>query len=201
MARPREFDIDAALDRAMEVFWAKGYEASSLHDLLEAMGIARGSLYKAFKDKRSIYLAALDRYDRTVVQAGVGLLTDPAAGDGAGRIRRFLEAACDAVALRNDRRGCFLCNAAVDRAPADPEIQAKIVAAMKRLERATERALKESRQARRWPTARRTRIARVIVNAYAGLRVLARSGYPADDLADIVEVTLQGCRLSVAGRI
>lgn len=201
MARPREFEIEAALDRAMEVFWAKGYEGSSLQDLLQAMGIARGSLYKAFQDKRSIYLAALDRYDRTVVQAGVNLLTDPAMGDGANRVRRFLEAPYDAVALRKDRRGCFLCNAAVDRAPADPAIQAQVVAIMKRLERSIEQALKESRQARRWSTVRRARVASVILNAYTGLRVLARSGYPADDLTHIVEATLQNCRLSAARKI
>ena len=65
MARPREFDIDQALDRAMGVFWEKGYEAASLQDLLKAMKIARVSLYKAFDDKRAIYLATLDRYDQT----------------------------------------------------------------------------------------------------------------------------------------
>lgn len=201
MARPREFDIDAALDRAMEVFWTKGYEGSSLQDLLGAMGIARGSLYKAFKDKRSIYLAALERYDDMIVQAAVDALTDSAVGDGAERIRRFLEAACDAVALGNDRRGCFLCNAAVDRAPADPAIEAKVVAMMKGLEHAIELALQESRQAKRWQTARRIRVARVIVNAYTGLRVLARAGYPATDLADTVEATLQCCQLSTGRSI
>jgi TetR/AcrR family transcriptional repressor of nem operon len=82
MARPREFDIDEALDRAMGVFWAKGYEGASLHDLLSAMQIARGSLYKAFHDKRSIYLAALDHYDYTVVQENVAALRDVKGGDG-----------------------------------------------------------------------------------------------------------------------
>ena len=67
MARPREFDIDEALERAMDVFWTKGYDGASLQDLLEAMNIARGSLYKAFQDKHSVYLAALDRYDRTEI--------------------------------------------------------------------------------------------------------------------------------------
>ena len=59
MGRPREFDVDKALDRAMGVFWQKGYEGASLQDLLHAMEIARGSLYKAFEDKHSIYLAPL----------------------------------------------------------------------------------------------------------------------------------------------
>ena len=91
MGRPREFEIDQALDRAMGVFWQKGYDGASLQDLLGAMQIARGSLYKAFEDKHSIYLATLDRYDRTVVEAGIAFLSDPEAGDGLTKIRTMLE--------------------------------------------------------------------------------------------------------------
>ena len=112
MGRPREFDIDQALDRAMGVFWQKGYEGASLQDLLGAMQIARGSLYKAFEDKHSIYLATLDRYDRTEVEAGIAFLCDPEAGDGLTKIRSMLES----VKSDKARRGCFLCNAAIDRA-------------------------------------------------------------------------------------
>ena len=195
MGRPREFDIDQALDRAMNVFWAKGYEGTSLQDLLEATDIARGSLYKAFKDKHSIYLAALDRYDRTVVQRAIDLLRDAELGDGAVRIRLFLEDACDAVARRRDRRGCLLCNAAVDQAPSDPETQAKVVAMLKRLERAIGMALKESKRAGGWMEKRRGQAALMVTNAYMGLRVLARAGYAAAELQTIVDATLQSCGL------
>ena len=197
MARPREFDIEEALDSAMQVFWAKGYEATSLPDLLAAMGIARGSLYKAFTDKRSIYLAALDRYDRTAVAEAAAMLQERGRGDGADRIRRLLKSAADAVALRNDRRGCLLCNAAVDQAPADPEAAVKVLAMMKRLERAIEAALADSRKAARWPAAKRAAGARVLTNAYMGLRVLARGGYPAAELEAIVSAAIEPYR---AGR-
>jgi len=63
MPRPREFDIDTALERAMQVFWAKGYESTSLDDLCEATGVGRSSLYSAFNDKRDLYLRALDHYE------------------------------------------------------------------------------------------------------------------------------------------
>ena len=63
MARTREFDREEALDRAMHVFWDKGYEATSLSDLLDAMGIARQSLYDTFGDKHALFLEALDRYE------------------------------------------------------------------------------------------------------------------------------------------
>jgi len=195
MARPREFDIDEALDRAMGVFWAKGYEGASLQDLLKAMKIARGSLYKAFHDKYTIYIAALDRYDRTVVQQVVEELRDPGNGDGIARIRGVLEGAREAVASRNDRRGCFMCNAAVDQAPADAKIRAKVMAMMKRLEQAFAVALKESKQAARWSAKRRAETARFLLNSYMGLRVLARSGYSAADLAGIIGACLQNWTL------
>src|SRR5260370_41193475 len=67
MARPREFDREEALERATEVFWAKGYASTSTDDLLTAMGIARQSLYNAFQDKRALYLEALERYQRTTI--------------------------------------------------------------------------------------------------------------------------------------
>src|SRR5882757_6578187 len=59
--RPREFDLDAALDKAVRVFRERGYHATSIADLTEAMNLASGSVYKAFKDKRTIFLAAFDR--------------------------------------------------------------------------------------------------------------------------------------------
>jgi TetR/AcrR family transcriptional regulator, transcriptional repressor for nem operon len=198
MARPREFDIDEALERAMNVFWAKGYEGASLRDLLDAMGIARGSLYKAFEDKRSIYLAALDRYDRTEIQRTVAALRDRSVGDGATRIRSFLEGARAAVVRRHDRRGCFLCNAAVDQAPADAEIQRQVLAMMKRMERAVADALGETTQAASWPAERRARTALTLTNAYLGLRVLARSGASPKDLAAVIRTAMEGCGLAAA---
>lgn len=187
MARPREFDIDKALDRAMGVFWMKGYEGASLEDLLKAMKIARGSLYKAFDDKRSIYLAALDRYDKTEVEEGIAFLRDPAAGDGLRRIRGMLESSKEDAT----RRGCFMCNAAVDQARFDSEVEAKVTGMLRRLEDAIAVALKQSRKGARWSAKRRAATAASLLNTYMGLRVLARSGYSADDLQVIIDATLR----------
>jgi AcrR family transcriptional regulator len=62
MGRPREFDTDAALEKAMRLFWAKGYEGTSVADLTETLGISKPSLYAAFGDKQSLFRAALERY-------------------------------------------------------------------------------------------------------------------------------------------
>ena len=188
MGRPREFDVDKALDRAMGVFWQKGYEGASLQDLLHAMEIARGSLYKAFEDKHSIYLAALDRYDRTEVETGIAFLSDPGAGDGMAKIRTMLEA----VKADKTRRGCFMCNAAIDRASLDTEVEAKVSAMLHRLQDAIATALKQSRRALRWSEKRRNATAASLLNAYMGLRVLARAGYRAKALQNIVDKVLDG---------
>ena len=86
MARPREFDPDKALEQAMDVFWQHGYEGASLPDLLSGMGLTRGSLYKAFKDKRSLFLLVLNRYEQIAVAQAVALLGDDSIPDGADRI-------------------------------------------------------------------------------------------------------------------
>ena len=76
MARTKEFDVDAALDRAIELFWAQGYEATSLNDLLDHMEIGRQSLYDTFGDKHALFLAALDRYRAKMVALFLGPLDE-----------------------------------------------------------------------------------------------------------------------------
>ena len=78
MARPREFDRDTALQDAIKVFWAKGFAATSTEDLLEAMHIGRQSLYNAFGDKKALYVAALDAYQRDCVAGHIARLDGPA---------------------------------------------------------------------------------------------------------------------------
>ena len=77
MARPKAFDVERALDRAVEVFWTRGYEATSLCDLLEHMEIGRQSLYDTFGDKHGLFLAALERYRRAMSQSLLGALERP----------------------------------------------------------------------------------------------------------------------------
>jgi TetR/AcrR family transcriptional repressor of nem operon len=78
MARPREFDRDAAVERAMSVFWRKGYAATSTDDLLRAMNIGRQSMYDTFGDKHRLYLEALERYHRESVAEIIGRLRSTA---------------------------------------------------------------------------------------------------------------------------
>ena len=106
MARPKEFEHDVVLDRAMRVFWSRGYEAASIRHLVGRMGIQRGSLYDTFGDKRALFFAAIDRYDRVVTARLLATLDEPTSGLDA--IRRVLPAQGRAVpASRGDRAGVW----------------------------------------------------------------------------------------------
>src|SRR5216110_2711717 len=85
--RPRSFDLDKALDRALQVFWHKGYEGASLSDLTQAMGISRPSLYAAFGDKESLFRKVIDRYFEGPAAYIRGALQEPTAR---GVIERLL---------------------------------------------------------------------------------------------------------------
>ena len=110
MGRPREFDTDAALEKAMRLFWAKSYEGTSVADLTETLGINRPSLYAAFGDKRSLFRAALERYavgPAGYVAAAVG---KPTAREVA---EQLLKGAADLQASSRNPGGCLTVNGAI----------------------------------------------------------------------------------------
>src|ERR1043165_9157841 len=109
MARHKEFDRDEALRRAMEVFWSRGYEATSVGDLVEHMGINRQSLYDTFGDKHSLYLAALDRYREVEGRKMFELLDAP--GPVKRALRRLFASVVECAVGGGERRGCFVGNA------------------------------------------------------------------------------------------
>ena len=178
MARPREFEIDKALDGATEVFWRHGYDGAALPDLLAGMGISRGSFYKAFADKRTVYLACLDRYEETSIAKAVGLLTDGRNGSGRDRIAALFGSVVRSA--RIDRRGCFLTNAAIDRAPFDPDVEQRVLAMMERLAAGFAVAVKDGQAAIDGDRARQ--LGEMLVTYYVGLQVTARAGARRDGL-------------------
>lgn len=182
MARPREFDTDDAMDKAMALFWDVGYEEASLAGLLDTMGITKGSFYKAFRDKQSVYLAALDRYNDQVVSTTVAFLGDDGQGSGRDRILGLFGRIAETVHRDGDRLGCFLCNAMVDRAAGGGEAEARLQAMTRRLEGGFRRALLDDGFEN--GDARAT--ARGLLSVYFGLRVLGRAGLSAEMAEDCV---------------
>lgn len=188
MARPKEFDPDEALDRAVELFWSKGYEATSIQDLVEALGINRSSLYGTFGDKHALYLAAIDRYCREVVDSSAGEL-ERAAEPLAAIRQLFLN--IPAAAARHGKRGCLLCNAAVERAPVDPDVKAEVSGGFNRLGTAFRRSLDRARAAGELETdADTAALADYLLSGYVGLIVLAKAGRKPAQLRRTAELIL-----------
>ena len=134
MPRQKEFDREAALDRAMSAFWTKGYAATSVEDLVAHMGIQRGSLYATFGDKRSLFLSTLDHYQRVVTRELFEVLEAP--GSGLEAIRRFFRLRVEAALDRSRPAGCLVTNSAVELSRRDRGASAKVGSSMTGLEAA-----------------------------------------------------------------
>ncbi|WP_019419910.1 TetR/AcrR family transcriptional regulator [Paenibacillus sp. OSY-SE] len=121
MVRPREFDEEKALDAAMQIFWEKGFDATSLTDLTTAMGIQRPSIYSAFGDKKELFEAALRKYTRfhaSYVRAK--LQTSPSVKES---FRAFFEGMVSEQYEVGCNRGCFCLNTMVELAPHDEKFE------------------------------------------------------------------------------
>jgi len=187
VARTPEFDREQVLDAALQTFWRKGYEATTLPDLLEATGLARQSLYNTFGDKRALFLASLHRY----------------ADDQLGRLSKALEAGSVRTAIRrlfedvlhsSDRNcGCFLVNASSELSANDPEVGRLVASAMARRERALAEALRRGvREGElHLPPKRIEQTARFLVAALQGLLVMVKATPDSPALRDVVAVALR----------
>jgi AcrR family transcriptional regulator len=130
--RPREFDIGDALDKAIAVFRERGFHATSIADLKAAMSLASGSIYKAFKDKPAIFLAALARYIGKRNELATQRFA--AAGSGRERLRALLDIYAESSHGEEGRRGCLVVGSTVELATFDPDVRASVTAAVKRNE-------------------------------------------------------------------
>jgi TetR/AcrR family transcriptional repressor of nem operon len=189
MPRKKEFDEFEVLNRAMEIFWHKGYEATSIQDLVDEMGINRGSLYGTFTDKRALFLAAIQHYDRTVVSSVVVALHKPGSARKViedyirGEVRRALE--------DSHRHGCFLTNSAVEVAYKDVQAGDSLKASLKRIEAAFYDALVAAKAQGELRTRRDLRaLARFLSSSLQGLRVMARVNPDKDVLNGIADIIL-----------
>jgi TetR/AcrR family transcriptional repressor of nem operon len=126
VARPRSFDEDKALDAAIACFWSRGLEATSVRDLAEHMGIQGPSLYNAFGDKRTLFARALERYATRTMRERIARLEGQ--HDPKTAIRTFVQDAIERSVADRHRCGCLLVNSALEVAPHDTELRARIAA-------------------------------------------------------------------------
>ena len=180
----KSFDTDAALDRATEVFWAKGYEATSLSDLLDAMGINKGSFYNAFGSKHELFVRGLLKYDREQRQA---MLTDLASqNDPVRAIETLFDSLIEQSTKDRMRKGCLLFNTALDLPNQDPDVVDMVQSSMDDFENFFRTQLKNGIRSGALPDRIDPKqTAKGLLALVVGLRVLSRGIFESKDLRAI----------------
>jgi TetR/AcrR family transcriptional regulator, transcriptional repressor for nem operon len=179
--RPKEFDRDDVLDRAMDLFWQRGYEATSIGDLVEHVGIGRQSLYDTFGDKHALYVAALDHYrDRhDHVLAGALAADEPIADT----LRRIMRAVTETA--------CMLVCAVAERGTDDADVRRRFCGNTAAMEKVLTARLERARAAGEVARTHDPRaLARYLISAIYGLQLLARGGADRKHLEQVMDVTL-----------
>lgn len=190
MPRTREFDANEALDKAMRLFWRKGYAETSMRDLVAHTGVAHAGLYSAFGGKRALYQAALDHYDATYGNYMIGPLEAP--GAGRAEVEQFFAAVLDAVRTNRWGDGCFMCNTAIEFGTDAGDILASARGNIERMAAGFRRALVRAKdlgevRAGLDPDA----TADFLVSTFHGVAVMARSKTSHDRIEHTIGIALR----------
>lgn len=187
--RPRQFNTEEALDKALHVFWEKGYEGASLPDLTEAMGINRPSLYAAFGNKEELFRKALDRYIELKKKHMEEILSEPTAKKA---VQKLLYGIADGSACTESPKGCLLVQGALscgDEAQAiKQELANRRAATESVLRRRFERSIAEGDLP---PTASASDLARYVSAVMQGMAVQSTGGASPEDLRGIADWALK----------
>ena len=184
MPRPREFDLPSAVDRGTRLLWRKGYEATSLDDLLLAMGIGKSSFYALFRSKRDFLFKAIAHYSDRVVDEVFGNVTE---GSACAVIARTFESVIDRAGME----GCFLQNCAIELAHRDAKARVAVRRGMRRLEKAYFEVVvrgQETGEIRK--SADALILSRYLAASLNGLQTLARVERDRDALSQVAKTTM-----------
>ena len=186
----KSFEVTDAIDKAMHVFWAKGYVGTSIADLLAATGIKRSSLYNAFGGKRELFVKALLKYDRENRRATLNSLE--ALEDPLKVIRTFFEGLIEETCADTEKKGCLLVNTALEIPNHDQEVQIIVRAGFRDIEAFFQRQI-ELGQARSEisESLDPTETARGLVAFVTSIRVLGRGTYDEAALRAIAAQAMQ----------
>ncbi|MCM3702663.1 TetR/AcrR family transcriptional regulator [Paenibacillus macerans] len=188
MARSKEFDENAVLDKAMRLFWEQGYEKTSMTDLVERMGIHRRSLYDTFGDKHTLFLKALDRFNEKINAAlAAGVKRSQTAREALQFIFNFM---IDGQA--DMPSGCLMVNSAVELAARDTDVDAKFA----KMFTIAEQLLKEiilwgQRDGEFTADCDAEELAEYLHNVWVGLRVMARTSAAKEKLHRIADTSIK----------
>jgi TetR/AcrR family transcriptional repressor of nem operon len=189
MPRQKEFIPDEALEKAMQVFWHKGYEATSMEDLLTAMDLNRGSLYDTFGDKRQLFLKVIDRYCHGFVGEKFSLLDQP--GPALPTLRLFIRSMIEGGLADPQRRGCLIANTVMELSPHENEIAGMLRQVLKMAEDTFFRVLVRAKEQGELNKDKDPRaLARFLTTMMQGTIVMIKAGASADAVNQTAETAL-----------
>jgi AcrR family transcriptional regulator len=187
--RPREFDVEKALERALKVFWRKGYEGASLLELTRAMGINRPSLYAAFGNKKALFCKVLDRYAEGPAAYFKAALAEPTARAVA---ERLLGGAIDALTDPRSPRGCLMVQGALVCGEAAESVRRELVSRRLAGEAVLRQRFERAREDGDLPAdVDPADLARYVVTVLRGMAVQAAGGASREELRRVVEMALR----------
>ncbi|EFM08783.1 transcriptional regulator, TetR family [Paenibacillus curdlanolyticus YK9] len=189
MVRTKEFEPSAALEKALRLFWRKGYERTSINDLVLEMGINRGSIYDTFGDKHSLYLQCLARYSDTYISQTLGVLARQL--PVIATLERLFSNVAELVHEDGCNWGCFMTNTSTELALHDAKVADLVTQNFERLEQAFAQFIEQGIHSGELrsdldPQA----LGRYFTNAFSGLATLAKTNLPAPFFKDVVQSTL-----------
>ncbi|MEQ5774993.1 MULTISPECIES: TetR/AcrR family transcriptional regulator [unclassified Thalassospira] len=189
MARPRAFDEDNVLDNAMNVFWHKGFEGTSVQDLVNETGLNRASMYASFGDKKALFLRVLDHYIRTISAARFAKLVEMQ--DGRQAIVETFRSVMRNGLAEGRNKGCLMVNSGMELAPHDAETAAIARQSFKRTELLFVDALVRAQAQKTISDTKNIRaLARFLAGSLQGLQLMARRAADEDTMRDFVDTAL-----------
>lgn len=190
VGRSRMFDVEEALDVALEMFWRQGYDGTSIQALCRAMDLQPGSVYAAFGSKRDLFVAAVRRYIETVSAEAVDRING--ASSGLQGLREYFAHLVDAMVEGKRVRGCLITNSLVEFAVRDPELAGMFQVHLARLQTSFAAALARARADGELRPGAGPESAGMLVAVVQGMNVMAKSRPGRQALQDVVDATLAG---------
>jgi len=189
MARTKDFDENEVLTKAIQIFWHKGYNGTSMQDLVDGLGISRSSLYDTFTDKHTLFIKALESYQ----YSGAEKIREMIAQSGSAKeaVQKLLEYTTKDLLDDDQQKGCFMVNSKVELASHDAEINSLLCQNDQQIEEAFLQVIqkgKESGEIKNMLDARA--LARFIMNTVKGMQVTGKSSTDKTVFDDIIRLTV-----------
>jgi TetR/AcrR family transcriptional regulator, transcriptional repressor for nem operon len=189
MARTKDFDESEILDKAVRLFWHKGYNGTSMQELVDHLGISRSSLYDTYVDKHTLYVKALEHYQNNSGTQMCDIITNaPSAREA---IQKLLEMITFNLLKDKQHKGCFMVNAEVEVAPHDTEVKNIVCNNERQIEEAFHRAIQRGQDSGEITSKQDAKaLTRFFLNTVKGIRVSAKTTTDKVFFSDIIKTAM-----------